>query len=162
MFNLQAIYIEVMYKSKLKLTLHWLLFITGFYLFWGLAYLVLAKFAISEFSRFKNSDGNAFAGLTATDVFWYAMFIFGIAVSIFVIGIFLKYAPNRKIAALIYAILIIVSVGILIDKLLETTTFYLILPHILINIAFLVPIALAFFKGPEVINEDEELDQDDL
>jgi hypothetical protein len=150
-----------MYTSKLKLTLHWLLFTAGFYLFWGLAYLVLAKFAISEFNRFKHTEGNVWTQLTATDIFWYAMFIFGIAISIFVIRVFIKYAPNRKIAAAIYALLIIVSVGVLIDKLLETTTFYLILPHIIINVVFLVPIVQTFFKEPEIIYEEEEFDQDD-
>lgn len=149
-----------MYTSKLKLTLHWLLFIAGFYLFWALAYLVLAKFAIAQFSRFKNSEGNAWTQLTATDIFWYAMFVFGIAISIFVIGVFIKYAPNRKIAAVIYALLIIASVSILIDKLLESTAFYLIIPHILINIAFLVPIGLAYFKNPELINEEESEQED--
>ncbi|WEK21552.1 MAG: hypothetical protein P0Y49_10425 [Candidatus Pedobacter colombiensis] len=149
-----------MYASKLRLTLHWLLFITGFYLCWGFAYLILARFAIAQFNRFKQNNANEWSQLTSTDLFWYAMFIFGVAVAIFVIKIFIKYAPNRKVAILIYASLIILSVLVLVDKLLETTTFFNILPHIFINIAFLVPIIIMFFKAPEKIT-DQEADQDD-
>lgn len=145
-----------MYTSKLKLTLHWLLFIVGFYLFWALSYLVLAKFALSQFNRFSDVKGNILSQLTASDIFWYAMFVFGIAICIFVIRKFIQYAPNSKIAAVVYAILIIISAGVLVDKILETGTIFDILPHIIINITFLVPIAIVFFEKDGKSNVDEE------
>jgi hypothetical protein len=144
-----------MYTSKFKLALHWLLFTAGFYIFWLLSYLILAKFAISQFSRFQHTKEGIWSQLMAADLFWYAMFVFGMAIAIYVIRLFIKYAPNRKIAAVIYALLIILSVVVLMDKLLETTTGYYILPHVLINIVFLVPIVYSCFKRNE---ETEETD----
>ena len=149
-----------MYTSKFKLALHWLLFTAGFYIFWLLSYLILAKFAISQFSRFQHTKDGFWSQLTAADLFWYAMFIFGVAIAIYVIRLFIKYAPNRKIAAMIYALLIILSVVILLDKLLDTTTGYYILPHVLINITFLVPIIYSFFKR-DGKTEETDVQQED-
>lgn len=145
-------------SSKLKLTLHWLLFTVGFYLFWALSYLVLAKFALAQFNRFSYARGSILSEITASDIFWFAMFVFGIAVCIFVIRKLIQYAPNRKIAAAAYAILMISSVGVLLDKLLETATIIDILPHIVINIAFLIPMIMIFFKKVETEQEDDEAD----
>jgi FlaA1/EpsC-like NDP-sugar epimerase len=145
-----------MYTSKLKLTLHWLLFTVGFYLFWALSYLVLAKFALSQFNRFSYAKESIWSQLTASDIFWFAMFAFGIAITIFVIRKFIQFAPNTKIAAIVYAILIIGSVVVLLDKLLETGTVFDILPHVIINIAFLIPIAMTFFRKEEVDQEENE------
>jgi|GEM_PF-2472698 len=149
-----------MYTSKLKLTLHWLLFTIGFYLFWALSYLVLAKFALSQFNRFSYAKGDIWSQLTASDVFWFAMFVFGIAICIFVIRKFIQYAPNRKIAAIVYAVLIIGSVAVLLDKLLETGTMFDILPHVIINIAFLIPIVMVFFKKESHYLEEDKEDTD--
>ncbi len=158
MFNFQT-YVKSMYTSKFTLTLKWLLFIIGFYIFWALSYLVLAKFALSQVSRFKYSKESIWAQLTASDIFWYAMFVFGIALVIYVIRKLISYSPNRKIAALIFGVLVIVSVSILVDKLLETTTFLNVIPHILINTAFLVPMGILFFQADR--RQEENEDQDD-
>lgn len=149
-----------MNTSKLKLALHWLLFVVGFYLFWGLSYLILTKFALSQVSNFVSNTGSIWSQITATDIFWYVMFIFGIAVVIYVIRLFIKYAPNVKIAILIYAVLIIASVAVLVDKLAESTTALKLMPHIVINLAFLVPMALMFFKGYENKNTTDSEDED--
>lgn len=149
-----------MNTSKLKLALHWLLFVVGFYLFWCLSYLILTKFALSQVSRFEHNTGNEWSQITANDIFWYIMFIFGIGVVIFVIRLFIKYAPNVKIAVLIYAVLIIASVAVLVDKLAENTTVLNLMPHIVINLAFLVPMALVFFKGDENKNTTDTEDND--
>jgi phosphoglycerol transferase MdoB-like AlkP superfamily enzyme len=146
--------------SKLKLALHWLLFVVGFYLFWGLSYLILTKFALSQVSSFQSNTGNIWSQLTATDIFWYVMFIFGIAVVIYVIRLFINYAPNVKIAVLIYAVLIIASVAILVNKLAESTTVINLMPHIIINLAFLVPMAMMFFKGDENKNTTDTEEED--
>ncbi|WP_316814668.1 hypothetical protein [Pedobacter nyackensis] len=148
-----------MYTSKFKLALHWLLITIGFYLFWCLSYLILAKFALSQFSRFNSSTGKIWSEITASDIFWYALFIFGIAIAIFVIRKLIEYSPNPKIAAIIYATLIIVSVGVLVDKLLETTALFNVIPHVVINLAFLIAIAVAFFKKARIA--DSEDDQED-
>ncbi|MNL17586.1 hypothetical protein D3C87_1386880 [compost metagenome] len=70
----------------------------------------------------------------------------------------MKYSPNRKIAAVLFAVLIIISVAILLDKLLETSSGFSIIPHILINLAFLISIIYFFFKAekPGIKNEDLE------
>lgn len=147
-------------SSKLKLTIHWLSITIGFYLFWALSYLVLAKFALTQFNRFSYIKGNIFSQITASDIFWFAMFAFGIAITIFVINKLIQYAPNRKIAAIVYAVLITGSTGILLDKLLETGTVFDILPHVVINLTFLIAIAMAFFKKEEVDLEESEDDTD--
>ncbi|SMD18389.1 hypothetical protein [Pedobacter nyackensis] len=149
-----------MNTSKLKLALHWLLFVVGFYLFWGLSYLILTKFALSQVSSFEHNAGNIWSQMTATDIFWFVMFIFGIAVVIYVIRLFIRYAPNVKIAVLIYAVLIIVSVAVLVDKLAETTKALNLMPHVIINLAFLVPMAMMFFKGGENKNTTDLEDED--
>lgn len=76
------------------------------------------------------------------------------------IRLFIKYAPNVKIAILIYAVLIIASVAVLVDKLAESTTALKLMPHIVINLAFLVPMALMFFKGDENKNTTDSEDED--
>lgn len=149
-----------MYTSKLKLTLHWLLITIGFYLFWAVSYLVLAKFALSQFNRFGYSKSSIWSQLTASDIFWYALFAFGIAIVIFVIRKFIQYAPDTKIASIVYAVLIILSVGILVDKLSETTTLLNIIPHLIINLIFVVAIAITYLKKAQVTEAGEE-DQED-
>lgn len=143
-----------MYKSKFKLALHWLLITLGFYIFWVFSYLILTKFATSEVSRFHHSKQSIWGQLTAADIFWYIMFVFGVALVTYVIKLCIKYAPNRRIAALLYTLLIILSVGMLVDKLIETTTFLYIIPHFIINIVFLVPIAYALFKANGKVEDD--------
>lgn len=147
-------------SSKLKLAFHWLLFTVGFYLFWALSYLVLAKFALTQFNRFSYVKGNIWSEITASDVFWFAMFIFGITITIFVIRKLIEYAPNRKIAAIVYSLLIVISVGVLLDKLLETGTLFDILPHFIVNLAFLISIGMMFFKKEERYTEGDEEDTD--
>lgn len=139
-----------MYTSKFKLILHWLLITIGFYLFWGCAYLILTKFALDEFNRFTYKTSGFWSKLTASDVFWYALFIFGIAIVIFVFRKFLQYSPSPKIAALIFSALIIVSVGILLDKLLETTKLFNNLPHIVINLVFITAILMRGFRKEKI------------
>ena len=149
-----------MYRSKFKLALHWLLITLGFYIFWVFSYLILTKFATSEVSRFHHSKENIWSQLTVSDIFWYVMFVFGLGLVTYVIKLCLKYAPNRRIAALLYAILIVVSVAILVDKLLETTTAPYIIPHFIINIIFLVPLGYAFFKIDRKDGNDEAAELD--
>lgn len=157
MFNFQLHATLYMYTSKIKLTLHWLLIIVAFYVFWALAYLVLAKFAMTEISRFSYvTEKSAWSQITASDIFWYAMFIFGIAISIFVIKKAMQYAPNPKIAALIYAVLIILSVGVLMAELLKTDKFVSAIPHLVINAVLLIPIVARFFKKDLPYYEEEE------
>lgn len=145
-----------MYTSKFKLTLHWLLITIGFYLFWAFSYLILAKFALSQFNRFSYETQSFWSQLTASDIFWYALFIFGMAIAIFVIRKLIQYAPNRKIAAIIYAILIIISTAILVDKLAETSKSYTLIPHILINLVFVTAIAITYFKKESIAGLEEE------
>lgn len=146
-----------MYTSKLKLALHWLLITVAFYIFWALAYLILVKFAMSQMDKFSYSTKSIWTQITASDIFWFAMFIFGMAIVIFVIKKAMQFSPNSKIAALIYAILIILSVGILVNKLMETNSNMDILPHLLINGVFLVPLVLKFFKKD---NTEEVYDEE--
>lgn len=150
-----------MYKSKFKLTLHWLLITIGFYLFWSFSYLILAKFALSQFSRFSYATGKIWSEITASDIFWYAMFVFGIAIAIFVIRKLIQYSPKPRIAAIIFAVLIVVSVGVLVDKLLETSTWFNILPHIIINGIFLVAIVITFFKKDRITDSEDEQEETD-
>ena len=145
-----------MYTSKFKLALHWLLFITGFYILWGLAYLVLTKFLLSQFNRFADQTESIWAQLTASDVFWYAMFIFGLAIVIYITRKFIQYAPNQKVAAMIYGLLIVVSFGIFLNELLETTTVLHIIPHLIVNLAILIPILITFFKKQTVIPNQQD------
>ena len=150
-----------MYTSKFKLLFHWLGIVTGFYVFWALSYLILAKFATSQFNRFQYTKQSLWTELTASDVFWYIMFIFGMILTIYVIHMLIRYAPHRKAAALVFAGLIIISVGVLLDKLLETSSGFSSLPHIFINGVFLISIVYAFFKAeqPSVRNEEDYLDE---
>lgn len=150
-----------MFLSKFKLALQWLLITIGFYIFWVFNYLILAKFASTEISRFLHSKESIWSQLTAADVFWYVMFVFGIALGIFVIKICLKHSPYIKIAAICYALLIVSSVVILADKLLETTTFAFIIPHIVINIIFLIPVVQVFAKADERMLETEIGNEDE-
>ena len=147
-----------MYTSKFKLLLHWLAIVIGFYVFWALSYLVLTKFAVSQFNRFQYIKQSIWAELTASDIFWYVMFIFGVSLVIYVIQLLMKYSPNRKIAAVLFVVLIIISVAILLDKLLETSSGFSIIPHVLINLTFLISIIYFFFKAekPGIKNEDLE------
>ncbi|WP_316811785.1 hypothetical protein [Pedobacter heparinus] len=142
-----------MYSSKFKLALHWLLIAIGFYIFWGFSYLILAKFSSAEISRFLHSKESIWSQLTAADIFWYVIFIFGIALGCYVIKLCVKYSPNDKVAAILYTLLIISSVAIFVDKLLESTTFLHIIPHIVINIAFLIPMGQVFFKADDKVPE---------
>lgn len=150
-----------MYTSKLKLTLHWLLITVAFYIFWALAYLILVKFAMSQIDKFSYSSKSIWTQITASDIFWFAMFIFGMAIVIFVIKKAMQFSPNAKIAALIYAILIILSVGILVNKLLETNSNIDMLPHLIINGVFLVPLVLQFLKKGNT-NEVYDEEQDEI
>lgn len=139
-----------MYTSKLKLVFHWLLIVVAFYIFWLAAYLIMVKFAISEVDSLKYNSGSIWTQITASDIFWFAMFIFGMAVVIFGIKKAMQYAPNPKIAALIYALLIVISVGVLVNRLLETSTLVDVLPHFMINGVLLVPIVLRIFKKDDL------------
>lgn len=88
-------------------------------------------------------------------MFWYAMFIFGAAIVVYVTRLFISYAPNKRIAALIYLLLILVSLVILLDKLLDTTTGFYIIPHLLINSIFVVAIIVySFFKREKIEDVD--------
>ncbi|MDR6782118.1 glucan phosphoethanolaminetransferase (alkaline phosphatase superfamily) [Pedobacter africanus] len=149
-----------MYTSKFKLLLHWLGIVIGFYVFWALSYLILAKFATSQFNRFQYTKQSLWTELTASDIFWYIMFIFGIILTIYVIHMLIRYSPHRKAAALVFAFLIVISVGVLLDKLLETSSGFSSLPHIFINAVFLISIVYAFFKAeqPPVRNEEDYLE----
>lgn len=144
-----------MYTSKFKLILHWLLITIGFYIFWAFSYLVLTKFALEQFNRFSNGTSGFWSKLTGSDLFWFALFIFGMAIVIFVFRKFIQYAPVPKIAALVYTVLIAASVGILLDKLLESTAFFYTLPHIVVNLVFIAAILISGFKKeqPEDIEE---------
>lgn len=157
-FEYKCLIYRHMYTSKFKLLLHWLAIVIVFYVFWALSYLILTKFAVSQFNRFQYTKQNIWAELTASDIFWYAMFVFGVALVIYVIKLLMKYSPNRKIAAILFAVLIIISVTILLDKLLETSSGLSIVPHILINLTFLISIIYFFLKAekPAIKNEGLE------
>jgi hypothetical protein len=150
-----------MYTSKLKLTLHWLLIVVAFYIIWALAYLVFVKFAMSEISNFSNASGSIWSVITAADIFWFVMFIFGIAVTCFLFKKAIQYSPHPKIAAAIYILLVVLSVGTLVLKLLETSTMIQILPHLVINGVFLIPMLSALFKKDKPLYADEEDDENE-
>ena len=151
-----------MYTSKLKLTLHWLFIVVTFYIVWALAYLIFVKFAMSEISNISNAPGSIWSVITAADIFWFVMFIFGIAVTCFLFTKAIQYSPHPKIAAAIYILLVVLSVGTLVLKLLETSTMIQILPHLVINVIFLIPMLSALFKKdkPLYADENEEFDND--
>lgn len=146
-----------MYTSKFKLILHWLAIGLGFYVFWAFSYLILAKFAISQVNRFQYTKQSIWLEITASDVFWYILFILGMALVTYIISLLIKYAPNRKIAAFLFAILIVASAGVLLDKLLETSSIFNVLPHVFINLVFLISIIYISLKRkvPVVANEED-------
>lgn len=152
-----------MYTSKFKLLFHWLGILIGFYVFWALSYLVLAKFATSQLNRFQYARQSLWSELTASDIFWYVMFIFGMTLVSYVINLLIRYAPQRKIAALLFAVLIVASVALLLDKLLETGSGVSIIPHIFINAVLLISIAYTFFKTEQlpVQNDDSYSEEDE-
>lgn len=146
-----------MYTSKLKLTLHWLLIVVAFYIIWALAYLIFVKFAISEISNFSSANGSIWSQITGADVFWFLMFIFGIVVTCFLFKKAVQYSPHPKIAAAIYILLVVLSVGTLVVKLLETSTMIGILPHLIINGVFLIPMFNTILKNDKPSDGEDEV-----
>jgi hypothetical protein len=135
-----------MHNSKLKLILSWALFIIGSYIFWLFAYFVLAKFALGELSSFRYGGANFYETLNLSNIFWYLLYIGGLVLCTYIIKLLIVKSPAPKPAAVIYAVLIIVSETVLVKGLSATTSGINILPHILINLCFLLGIVITYFK----------------
>ncbi|SMC59470.1 hypothetical protein [Pedobacter africanus] len=135
-----------MYNSKFKLVLGWSLFIIVFYIFWLLAYFVLAKFALSEISNFRYGNMGLSEALSLGNIFWYLIYIGGIALCMYVIRLFIVKSPAPKSAALIYAVLIVISEAVLVKGLADSSPMINIFPHIAINTCFLFGIIFTYFK----------------
>lgn len=135
-----------MYNSKFKLVLGWSLFIIVSYVFWLFAYFVLAKFALSEISNFRYGNIGLSEALSLGNIFWYLVYICGIALCMYLIRLFIVKSPAPKSAALIYAALIIISEAILVKGLYDSTLIINIFPHIAINLCFLFGIIITYFK----------------
>ena len=136
-----------MYNSKFKLILGWSLFIIVSYIFWLFAYFVLAKFALSEISSFRYGNISVSEALSLGNIFWYLVYIGGIALCMYVIRLFIVKSPAPKSAALIYAALIIISEAVLVKGLFDSTPIINLFPHIAINLCFLFGIVITYFKS---------------
>jgi len=140
-----------MYNSKFKLVLGWSLFIIVSYIFWLFAYFILAKFALSEISSFRYGNISISEALSLGNIFWYLVYIGGIALCMYVIRLFIVKSPAPKSAALIYAALIIISEAVLLKGLLDSTPLINIFPHIVINLCFLFGIIITYFKHGDAV-----------
>lgn len=146
-FNIQII-VWIMQTSKFKLILSWILFVSGFYLFWLLSYLLSVRYVLSQLSRLYGTGDNSWSQLTIDDAFWFFLFIAGIALVMYILKQFTIRAPNSRIAAIIYVLLILSCVIAVLSKLFSTTTTDHLLPHILINLLFVAAILY-----PVIINQ---------
>lgn len=135
-----------MYNSKFKLVLGWSLFIIVSYIFWLFAYFVLAKFALSEISNFRYGTTGLSDAFSLGNIFWYLAYIGGIALCMYVIRLFIIKSPAPKLAALIYAALIVISEAVLLKGLFDSTAVINIFPHVVINLCFLFGILITYFK----------------
>lgn len=132
--------------SKLKLVFIWALFIIGTYIFWILSYFVLVKFALGEINELKYTAGSIYQVISLSNLFWYLLYLGGIALSMFAIKQLVVRAPNPKIAAAVYAVLIAVSATVLIKELASKVNILHILPHIIVNLCFLIVIVVTYIK----------------
>lgn len=145
--NFKFIYsFNSMYNSKFKLIFGWVLFIIGSYIFWLFAYFVLTKFALNEISALRYGSGNFYDAITLGNIFWYLLYIGGLVLSMYIIRLLIVKSPAPKLAAVIYASLIIVSEAVLVKGLSSNTSGINILPHIIINACFLFGIIITYFK----------------
>lgn len=136
-----------MYRSKLKLTLHWLLIIVAMYIFWALAYLIFVKFASSEFNSLIRSPSDFWSEINASYIFWFVIFVFGIFVVQFVLKKAARYAPYEVYGALIFTILVMISVAIIVVSLIIDKRSIDTVPHLVINGLFLIPLVKRVYIG---------------
>jgi hypothetical protein len=151
-------YINNMKTSKFKLLLIWALFITGTYIFWIFSYFVLVKFALGEINELQYAAGNIYQSLSLNSVFWYMLYIGGIGLCMLALKQLVLKAPSPKLAAIIYGLLIVISAGILINQLVRTVNIIHVLPHIIVNVCFLIAIVIPSVK----FNADVEKFQKEL
>lgn len=123
-----------------------MLFIIGTYIFWIFSYFVLVKFALGEINELKYAGGSIYQRISLNHVFSYLLYVGGVVLCMFIIKQLVVRAPNPKIAATIYAILIAFSAGVLILQLSNTVNILSILTHVLVNFCFLIAIVIPCVK----------------
>jgi hypothetical protein len=134
-----------MITSKFKLISYWLLYIVGFYLLWLLAYLLAARFIIREASRFVNPKGFLPNDLKPDDGFWYFVFLAGIAIACYLFKSMMDNAPKPKVAAVIYILLIVASVGLLVEDQWNSLRGQLFV-HVFVNLVFTIPMFMRLLQ----------------
>jgi hypothetical protein len=134
-----------MYQSKFKRFLVLSVLTIGFYIFWCFAYYILARYGQSEWSTFMRDKAAFWKGFKAGDIFWYLIYLGGIALSMYFIYLFVIKSPMPKIAAIIYGILLIASEGYFLTALSASNSIKVI-PHVAINVCFLAAIVIGFFS----------------
>lgn len=135
-----------MYTFMIKLIFIWILFIIGTYIFWIFSYFVLVKFALGEINEFNFTDGSIYKHISLSHIFWYLVYVGGIALCMFMMKQLVVRAPNPKLAATIYTVLITISAVVMIKALAQTANISHIMPHIFINACFLIAIIVSCLK----------------
>ena len=135
-----------MQSSKYTLTFtalaKWVLAILGTYLFWLIAYFILAKFALAEIRDLQSSA----LTISNASVFWYLIYLGALLVCVFIVYRLISYAPNPRIAGIIYTVLLSSSTALIVASLAPSTDKIRITPHIFINACFLIAGLMTFFN----------------
>lgn len=126
----------------------WILMIIGFYLFYVFTYLLLVRSMLSQLSTFLSAPASFWSNLSGGDLFWYSTYVLCWLIVLYVITQFVTYAPQRKVAALIYAALVLISLVIMLVALPVDNK---LLPHLFINGSYLTVLLLSFWKKPNLV-----------
>jgi len=134
--------------SKFKLILYWFLYILGFYLIWAVSYFITARYLLREIARYRTTRESFLTELTIGDLFWYFIFVAGLGLVTLIFRLMIEKAPNSRIAAFTYFLLVVASISFLLVDQSRVFHGYQIIAHIIVNVVFLIPMLIGMFSKP--------------
>lgn len=137
-------------NTRFKLILYWFLYIIGFYFLWAVTYFISARYLVREISRYRSLEDSILSNVTIGDIFWYFIFLAGVGLVTLVFRLMIEKAPNSRIAALVFLLLIVASVAFLLIDQSHAFHGYQIIGHIIVNLILIIPMLIALFQAARV------------